>query len=65
MERELYGKIQEGIEDSLNFIMEKLELIEKLNLGVNNREKVELIFVQMLPRCKKSWKCDSPNRLQS
>lgn len=48
MERELYGKIQETKEDSLNFIMKNLELIEKLQLGFNKRENFELI-VPMLP----------------
>lgn len=46
---ELYDKGQEAKEGSLNLIMKKLELIEKLKFGLCNCENVELILVCILP----------------
>lgn len=48
-ERELWGTLQESNEYNWNFRIKKLELIKKLKLAFNNREKVDLILVSMLP----------------
>lgn len=48
LEKELYAKLQEKDEDSLQFIMRKLEFKNLLSIHMIMRDKVDLILFRML-----------------
>lgn len=49
LETDLHGKLQKKREDSREFVMRKLELMNQLNIGLVMCDKVELITSRMLP----------------